>query len=281
MTLDDWTVRLVAAALDEDLRDGDRTTLWTVPAGTSASARIVAKAPGVLAGVEVAREVFRQVDDRLSFRAEAEDGAAVEPGQVVVRLEGPASAVLSGERVALNFLQRLSGVATLTRAYVERVAGTGARILDTRKTTPGLRNLEKAAVRAGGGTNHRTGLFDMVLIKENHVTAAGGISAAVAAVRGRNAERLRVEVEVRDLSELREALVAGVDVVLLDNMDPDRLREAVAVAREMDPEVQLEASGGIDLSTVREVALTGVDLISVGALTHSVTALDLSLLIDS
>lgn len=280
MTLDDWSVRLVAAALDEDVRDGDRTTSWTVPGGTRASARIVAKAAGVLAGVEVAREVFHQVDDTLGFHAEAADGAAVEPGQVVVRLQGPASAVLSGERVALNFMQRLSGVATLTRTYVERVAGTGVQILDTRKTTPGLRTLEKAAVRAGGGTNHRTGLFDMVLIKENHIAAAGGITAAVAAVREHNGEGLRVEVEVRDLLELREALAAGVDVVLLDNMDPPRLREAVGIARGMAPDVRLEASGGIDLTTVRDVALTGVDMISVGALTHSASALDLSLLID-
>ena len=280
MTLDDWTLRLVTAAPHEDVRDGDRTTLWTVPAGTIASARIVAKAAGVLAGVEVAREVFRQVDESLTFTAEAEDGAAVEPGQVIVRLQGPAAAVLSGERVALNFLQRLSGVATLTRSYVECVAGTGVQILDTRKTTPGLRMLEKAAVRAGGGTNHRTGLFDMVLIKENHIAAAGGIAAAVAAVREQNREGLRVEVEVRDVEELREALAAGVDVVLLDNMDPPRLREAVAVARDVDPAVLLEASGGIDLNTVRDVALTGVDMISVGALTHSAAALDLSLLID-
>lgn len=278
--MDDWTRRLVTAALEEDVGDGDRTTRWTVPDDRFATARIVSKAEGVLSGLEVAREVFRQVDSSLEFETEMAEGAALVPGDEVVRLSGRAAAILSGERVALNFLQRLSGVATLTRSYVRQVEGTGVRILDTRKTTPGMRMLEKVAVRAGGGTNHRTGLFDMVLIKENHIAAAGGIGAAVAAVRSANAEGLRVEVEVTSEDELREALVAGVDVVLLDNMVPARLRSAVALVRASGSEVLTEASGGIDLTTVREVAETGVDLISVGALTHSAASLDLSLLID-
>lgn len=280
MDIDKGTRRLVTAALEEDIGDGDRTTLWTVPEKRLARARIVAKAEGVLSGLEIAREVFRQVDPGLHFDARVTDGGAVLPGDEVVRLSGRAAAILSGERVALNFLQRLSGVATLTRRYVQRVAGTGVRILDTRKTTPGLRMLEKAAVRAGGGANHRIGLFDMVLIKENHISAAGGIGAAVAAVRSRNAAGLRVEVEVTNEAELREALEAGVDVVLLDNMDPARLREAVSAVRASGSAALTEASGGIDLETVREVAETGVDMISVGALTHSAAALDLSLLID-
>ena len=272
------TRELIEAALAEDVGNGDRTTRWTVPAGARAEARIIAKASGVVAGLDAAREVLLTVDPSIEVTAVLNDGDRVAPGDLVMRLAGPAASLLSAERVALNFLQRLSGVATLTRSYVDRVAGTGARILDTRKTTPGMRMLEKEAVRAGGGSNHRIGLFDMVLIKENHVAAAGGITAAVDSVRKHNAEGLRVEVETRDLAEVEEALRAGVDVILLDNMSHDGLRQAVALVSASGAATQTEASGGVYLETVRAIAETGVDLISVGALTHSAPALDLSLL---
>lgn len=273
------THALIEAALAEDIGDGDRTTLWTVREGTAARARIVAKAPGVVAGIDVARQVVHAVDASVEVTGALQDGDPVSGGDLVMSLSGPARSLLSAERVALNFLQRLSGVATLTRTYVDRVAGTGARILDTRKTTPGMRMLEKAAVRAGGGTNHRVGLFDMILIKENHIAAAGGIAPAVAAVRRQNAEGLRVEVETRNLPEVDEALRAGVDVLLLDNMALETLREAVARVRASGSGTKTEASGGVNLETVRAIAESGVDLISVGALTHSAPALDLSMLI--
>lgn len=276
----EWTRRLVEAAIAEDVGSGDRTTRWTVPRETPATGRIIAKAEGVVAGIDVVREVFRQIDRTVALSIRIRDGGEVERGDEVLRLEGAAWSILSGERVALNFLQRLSGVASLTRRYVDRVEGTGVRILDTRKTTPGMRMLEKAAVRAGGGTNHRTGLYDMVLVKENHIAAAGGITAAVDAVRRQNGEGLAVEVETTNLAEVEEALQAGVDVILLDNMGTDTLRAAVARVRAAAGDVRSEASGGIDLESVRAVAETGVDLISVGALTHSAPALDLSLLID-
>lgn len=271
---------IVAAALEEDLGSGDWTTLWTVSPEAEASARIIAKAHGIVAGLEVAREVFRQVDESLALAILREDGQAVAPGDEVIRLHGSARSVLSGERVALNFLQRLSGVATLTRRYIDVVHGTGVRILDTRKTTPGMRLLEKAAVRAGGGTNHRTGLYDMVLIKENHIAAAGGIAAAVEAVRRQNDRGLRVEIEAQNLDEVAEASRPGVDIILLDNMTPAQLREAVHVVRRSGLPIETEASGGVNLETVRTIAESGVDAISVGALTHSAAALDLSLLID-
>lgn len=271
---------IVAAALEEDLGSGDWTTVWTVPREVVASARVIAKGHGVLAGVEVAREVFRQVDDSVVVETLREDGQAVAPGDEVIRLRGAARSLLSGERVALNFLQRLSGVATLTRRFVDAVHGTGVRILDTRKTTPGLRLLEKAAVRAGGGVNHRAGLYDMVLIKENHIAAAGGIAAAVESVRRQNDRGLRVEIEARSLDEAAEAARPGVDVILLDNMTPAQLCEAVLLIRRTGLPIETEASGGVDLGTVRGIAESGVDAISVGALTHSAPALDLSLLID-
>jgi nicotinate-nucleotide pyrophosphorylase (carboxylating) len=272
---------LVRAALAEDVGEGDFSTAWTVPADRRGTATIRAKAAGVVAGTGVARAVFAEVDPAVEVEVVAADAVAVAPGEVVVRLAGPARAILTGERVALNFLQRLSGIATLTQRYVEAVAGTGARILDTRKTTPGLRALEKAAVRAGGGHNHRFGLFDMVMIKENHIAAAGGIAAAVEAVRSSNDRGLGVEVEVTDRDELREALAAGVDRVLLDNMTAPELSAAVEMVRAYDgPRPETEASGGVSLDTVRAIASTGVDFISVGALTHSAAALDLSLLID-
>jgi nicotinate-nucleotide pyrophosphorylase (carboxylating) len=271
---------IVDLALQEDVGPGDWTTLWTVPEHRVASARIVAKAPGVIAGSGVALFTFAHVDPGLDVRLLVGDGDAVEPGGVIARIDGPARSILTAERVALNFLQRLSGVATLTRRYVDAIAGTGARILDTRKTTPGMRLLEKRAVAAGGGHNHRFGLHDMILVKENHIRAAGGIGEAITAVRKRNEHGLKVEVEVTTLDEVGEALVAGVDRILFDNMDLDTLRSAVQRVRADGRGIETEASGGVSLATVREIAETGVDFVSVGALTHSAPALDLSLLVD-
>jgi len=277
MTLPREAAALIDAALAEDVGAGDFTTLWTVPADRHAQAAIVAKAPGVIAGSEVAVEVFRRVDPALRVDVAAGDGSAVAPGDVVMRIAGSARAILTAERTALNFLQQLSGVATVTRRYVDAVAGTGARVIDTRKTTPGMRLLEKAAVVAGGGSNHRVGLYDMVMIKDNHIAAAGGIIPAVEAVRVRNGRGLRVEIETSTLAEVGQALAARVDRVMFDNMDPAMMREAVALAAAAAPRPETEASGGITLATIRAYAETGVDFISVGALTHSVTALDLGL----
>ena len=277
MTLPREAAALIDAALAEDVGAGDFTTLWTVPADRHAQAAIVAKAPGVIAGSEVAVEVFRRVDPALRVDVAAGDGSAVAPGDVVMRIAGSARAILTAERTALNFLQQLSGVATVTRRYVDAVAGTGARVIDTRKTTPGMRLLEKAAVVAGGGSNHRVGLYDMVMIKDNHIAAAGGIIPAVEAVRVRNGRGLRVEIETSTLAEVGQALAARVDRVMFDNMDPAMMREAVALAAAAAPRPETEASGGITLATIRAYAETGVDFISVGALTHSAPALDLSL----
>jgi nicotinate-nucleotide pyrophosphorylase (carboxylating) len=275
-------LRLIDLALEEDVGPGDFTTLWTFPADRAGRAEIVAKAHGVIAGMEVAEETFRRVDPAIGLARGVDDGAAVSPGDLVLTISGAARSILTGERVALNFLQRLSGVATVTRRYVDAVAGTGARVIDTRKTTPGMRALEKRAVVAGGGANHRFGLHDMVLIKENHVAAAGGITAAVEAVRGQNAHGLRVEVETSTLADVEEALRVGVDRIMFDNMGVPLLREAVALVRAAgDGRPETEASGGITLETIRPVAETGVDFISVGALTHSAPSLDLSLLLRS
>jgi nicotinate-nucleotide pyrophosphorylase (carboxylating) len=280
--LAEHTLELIRDALAEDVGPGDWTTRWTVPAESTAEARIIAKAPGVIAGVQVALAVFHALDPGLDAAARLDDGRQAEAGDVVIELHGAARSILTGERVALNFLQRLSGIATLTRRYVEAVAGTGAIILDTRKTTPGLRALEKQAVLAGGGANHRFGLFDMVLIKENHIRAAGGIGAAVQRVKQQNSTGLLVEVEVTELDEVREALAAGADRLLFDNMQLATLRAAVDLVRNApEPRPETEASGGVDLSTVRGIAGAGVDFVSVGALTHSAPALDLSLLIRS
>lgn len=273
---------LVAAALAEDLGEGDRTTEWTVPEGLRGRARILAREPGRIAGRRAVVEVFRRLDDGVRIAWEVDEGDEVPEGGTVARVEGPLRALLAGERTALNFLGRLSGIASLTARFVAAVEGTGCRIVDTRKTTPGWRELEKAATAAGGAENHRMGLYDMVLIKENHVRAAGGVRAALeAAVPRARAAGLEVEVEVRDLEELEAALAADPDRILLDNMDAPALRRAVERVRAAEPpRPALEASGGIRLETVREVAETGVDLISVGALTHSAPALDLSLLVE-
>ncbi len=260
--------------LAEDLGRGDVTTLLLVPPDLRGRGKIVAKAPGVLAGIPVAAEVFRLLDAGIRFDPQKGDGDELAPGQVVAELEGPLAAILGAERLALNLLQRLSGIATLTRAYVRAVAGTKAKILDTRKTTPGLRALEKYAVRVGGGQNHRFGLFDGILIKDNHIAAVGGVAEAVRRAKAGAPHHLKVEVEVRDLAELEAALSAGADLILLDNMDEATIREAVRLA---GGRVPLEASGNMTLKRVRGVAEAGVDYISVGALTHSAPALDLSL----
>lgn len=276
MNRDENLDRLVRWALEEDLgQQGDVTSHVTIPPDKRVVGRITAKAPGVIAGLSAVHVVYQQVDPAVRVQAALNDGDAVSPGTLVCEVEGSGRSVLTGERVALNFLQRLSGIATLTAQFVKAVTGTDAVILDTRKTTPGWRLLEKYAVRLGGGHNHRMGLYDMVLIKDNHIDAAGGITAAVEAVRqSPNAAELQVEVEVKTLDELREALSLNPDRILLDNMDENQMREAVRITAKRVP---LEASGNMTLERVAAVAATGVDFISVGALTHSAPALDLSM----
>lgn len=273
-----YVADVVARALAEDVGAGDVTTAATVPPGQQARATITQKAPGVVFGLDVATEAFRQAGDgRLTIERLAPEGVWHDaPRTPILRVTGDAAAIVIAERTALNFLQRLSGVATLTARYVRQIDGTGARILDTRKTTPTLRALEKAAVVAGGGTSHRFGLFDMVLIKENHVAAAGGVGNAVRAAKERYAD-IPIEVEAQTADEVREALDAGAPRILLDNMAPEEMR---AIATEVAGRAELEASGNIDLDTVRAAAETGVDFISVGALTHSAPALDLSLILE-
>ena len=264
------------AWLREDLGQGDLTSLLVVPEDLEGEAVILAKEGGVLAGLWVAERVFALADPRTAFTPLVAEGARVAEGTEVARVRGPLRGILAGERLALNLLQRLSGIATLTRAYVEAIAGTKAQILDTRKTTPGLRALEKYAVRVGGGRNHRYGLFDGILLKENHVRAAGGVGEAVRRAKARAPHYLKVEVEVRSLEELEEALEAGADLILLDNFPLEALREAV---RRVGGRVPLEASGNMTLERAKAAAEAGVDYVSVGALTHSAKALDLSLLV--
>jgi nicotinate-nucleotide pyrophosphorylase (carboxylating) len=266
----------VARALAEDVGSGDVTTAATVPPGARARATVVQKAPGVIYGIEAAVLSFALLDPEVAVESAAAEGEWRAAGSVVLVVSGLARALLTGERTALNFLERLSGVATATALAVRELAGTGARLLDTRKTTPGLRALEKAAVAAGGGANHRFGLHDAILIKENHIAAAGGIGAAVAAARA-GAGGLPIEVEVRDGAEIAEALEAGAPRLLLDNMTVAQLRAAVV---QVGGRAQLEASGNVTLETLREVGATGVDFVSMGALTHSAPALDLSLSLE-
>ena len=275
--------RVVAAALEEDASQTDVTTLWSVPADHRTTATLIAKEPGVIAGNSLLHAVFAALDSGIEIDTLVSDGGSAEAGQAVARIVGPTRPILSGERAALNFMQRMSGIATLTSRYLDAVAGTGVAIYDTRKTVPGLRALDKYAVRAGGGTNHRNDLSAMVLLKENHIRAAGGVTAAIARVRERMHEasvEKKIDVEVEDLAQFDEALAAGVEMVMLDNMSPDDMRTAVARAREAERPPLIEASGNITLETVRAVAETGVDLISTGSLTHSPAALDLSLLFD-
>jgi len=268
---------LIRAALAEDIGSGDLTCAAVVPADARWRGSVSAKETGTLSGVGVAATVLETVDAGIGVTVVRNDGDPVAPGDAVLELEGPAAGILSAERVALNFLGRLSGVATATRRLVDAVEGTGARILDTRKTTPGLRALEKAAVVAGGGLSHRFGLHDAILIKENHVRVAGGVGEAARRGLAGAPGGVWVEVEVESLDELDDALGAGIERVLLDNMSPEEMRDAVARTR---GRASLEASGAIGPASIRAVAETGVDYISVGALTHSAPALDLSLLFD-
>ena len=272
---------LARAALLEDVGRGDVTSRVTVAEETRARARFVAREDLVVSGLEAARAVFFEAGgEEVSFAALANEGDRIQAGSVLVEVEGPAYPILVAERVALNLVMRLSGVATLTSRYVEAVAGTGARVIDTRKTTPGLRLLEKEAVRAGGGTNHRAGLDDGVLIKDNHLALAGGVTEAVRRARANSPHLLKVEVEVESLEELDEALRAGADAVLLDNMTPEEVREAVGLVRRERPGLLVEVSGGVNLQTARSYAEAGPDLISVGALTHSAPAADISLEVE-
>ena len=266
---------LVQAALAEDVGDGDLTVSAVVPEDARAEGRIEQRAPGVIAGLRAAEAVFLRLDPGLGFEHVATEGEWREPGPVA-RVEGSARAILTGERVALNFLGRLSGVATLAARFVRAVDGTGAKILDTRKTTPGLRELEKEAVRLGGATNHRAGLHDAILVKENHAAVAGGVGEAARRALAGAPEGVTVEVECATLEEVQQALAAGAGRLLLDNMAPEGLRRAVELA---SGRAELEASGGVTLDNVRAVAETGVNYVSVGALTHSAPALDLSLIL--
>ena len=265
---------VIEAALREDMPAGDVTSESVIPPGAVSEAVILAKEDGVLAGLPVARRVFEKIDPRVEFGEEIQDGRPFKKGDTLARLKGPTVALLKGERTALNILQRMSGIATATRRYVDAVQGTRTRILDTRKTTPGLRLLEKYAVAAGGGKNHRMSLSDMVLIKDNHLRHVGSITEAVRRARAAVRPGLRIEVETNDIAQVREALGAGADMIMLDNMPLETMREAVALVAGRVP---LEASGNMTLERVRTVAETGVDYISVGALTHSVRAVDISL----
>jgi nicotinate-nucleotide pyrophosphorylase (carboxylating) len=270
--LDDW----LRATLQEDLGTGDVTTEILVPPSLRGRAEVCAKEAFVVAGVDVSLRTFVLLSKEVRAVSKAQDGQAVEAGAVLLELEGPVRALLGGERVALNILQHLSGVATLTRKFVDAVAGTGVKILDTRKTLPGLRVLEKYAVRTGGGFNHRSSLSEGILVKENHLSACGGVAKAVSAIRGRSPHTLRVEIEASTLEEVEQALVAGVDAILLDNMSIEAIQEAVA---RVHGAAQLEVSGDVTLENVRRIAEAGVDVISVGRITHSAPGVDISMLL--
>jgi len=270
--------RIVRTALEEDIGLGDITTEVTIAPGTVARAELVAKEDFTLAGIDVAARVFTMLDADVAFEKLLEDGQQIQRGDVLAWIKGSAAVLLQGERVALNLLQRMSGIATMTAAFVREVEGTGAVIVDTRKTVPGLRALDKYSVRMGGGRNHRIGLFDGVLIKENHVAAAGGVGVAIRRARQKLPHTLKIEIETRNFDEVGEALAAGADIIMLDNMSLDEMSEAVA---RIDKKALVEASGGVNLESVRGIAETGVDIISVGALTHSVRCADISMLFDS
>ena len=266
--------KVIRLSLEEDMPFGDITTENIIPEESCSSARFIAKEDGILAGMPVVERTFYLIDPRVKLEILCADGSAVHKGDVIARVEGPTSAILKGERTALNLLQRLSGVATRTQGLARLIADTPAKVVDTRKTTPGLRYLEKYAVRVGGGQNHRFSLSDGVLIKDNHIAAAGGIRPAVAAVRGKIPHTIRIEVEVESLEMVSEALEAGADIIMLDNMSEDQMAEAVKI---IAGRALTEASGDIDEDRIRRVAETGVDIISVGRITHSVKSLDISL----
>ncbi len=267
---------LLTLAFAEDVGDGDHTTLSTIPADEMGRQRLIVKEEGILAGVDIARKVFEKFDPSLKMTVMIGDGAHVKPGDVAFIVEGPVRSLLQTERTMLNIMQRMSGIATTTARYQKELEGLKTKVLDTRKTTPGMRLLEKEAVKIGGGENHRIGLFDMILIKDNHVDFAGGIPQAVKAAKDyckANGKDLRIEVEVRDNDEIRQALEAGVDRIMLDNFTPERTAEAVKL---INGACEIESSGGITLKNLREYGECGVDFISVGALTHSVKGLDMS-----
>lgn len=278
-TPDQLIDRLIELAFAEDVGDGDATTLSTIPADAMGRQHLLIKQEGILAGVDIARRVFEFFDPSLNMTVFIEDGAHVKPGDIAFVVEGPVRSLLQTERTMLNIMQRMSGIATMTAKYQERLAGLHTKVLDTRKTTPGMRILEKMAVKIGGGANHRIGLFDMILIKDNHTDFAGGIAQAVARAKEwnrANGKDLRIEQEVRNTDEINEALEAGVDRIMLDNFTPERTAEAVKLIRSKNPTVEIESSGGITLDTLRDYGEAGVDFISVGALTHSVKGLDMS-----
>lgn len=298
----EYVQRLVQTALEEDVGAGDATALATIPAKAIGKARVLAREELVCAGLPMAERVFRTLDPEIQIAPCVQEGALVPKGDVLLHLNGKARAILTGERASLNFLGRLSGIATVVHQFVKKIEGTRARIRDTRKTTPGLRLLEKYAVKAGGGTNHRIGLYDAILLKENHIALAGGVKAALdqanayaalhakpnaltayeEAVPARATDTvLPIQIEVRDKRELREALAAGAESVLLDNMSPAEAKDCVEVARSLQPECIVEISGGITLENVRAYAETGADFLSSGSLTHSAPAANLSLLVDS
>lgn len=276
---DQLTDRLLDLAFAEDIGDGDHTTLSTIPASEYGTQQLIVKEEGILAGVEIARRVFEKFDPDLEMTVYIEDGAHVKPGDIAFVVNGPVRSLLQTERIMLNIMQRMSGIATTTARYQNELKGLNTRVLDTRKTTPGMRLLEKEAVRIGGGTNHRIGLFDMILIKDNHVDFAGGIPQAIASVREylkRNHKSLKIEQEVRNTDEIKQAVEAGVDRIMLDNFTPERTKEAVKLIRSLNPAIEIESSGGITLDNLRQYGECGVDFISVGALTHSVKGLDMS-----
>ena len=278
-TTDQLIDDLLTLAFAEDIGDGDATTLSTIPADAVGRQQLIVKEEGILAGVDIARKVFEKFDPSLKMTVFIQDGTHVRPGDIAFVVEGPVRSLLQTERTMLNIMQRMSGIATTTDKYQKELEGTGARVLDTRKTTPGMRMLEKEAVKIGGGTNHRIGLFAMILIKDNHTDFAGGIPQAVAQAKAwcrAKGRDLRIEQEVRNTEEIKQAIAAGVDRIMLDNFTPERTREAVQLIRREAPGVEIESSGGITFDTLRQYGECGVDFISVGALTHSVRGLDMS-----
>jgi nicotinate-nucleotide pyrophosphorylase (carboxylating) len=278
-TTDELIDDLLTLSFAEDVGDGDHTTLSTIPAEAVGTQRLIIKEEGILSGVNIAKKVFDKFDKGLKMTIYINDGAHVKPGDIAFEVTGSVRSLLQTERTMLNIMQRMSGIATTTASYQAKLEGLKTKVLDTRKTTPGMRLLEKEAVKTGGGCNHRIGLFDMILIKDNHVDFAGGIKQAVSAAKAyckQNNKDLRIEVEVRNTEEILQAIEAGVDRIMLDNYTPERTREAVELIRQKAPGVEIESSGGITLETLRAYGEAGVDFISVGALTHSVKGLDMS-----
>jgi len=266
--------RTIDFALFEDIKNGDTTSQWIMPKNLLINGDIIVKENGVIAGIEIAKQVFKTVDKNINFKSLVKDGSYVKKGQIVAHVRGKAISILSAERTALNFIQRMSGIATMTSLICKKIQGTKTKILDTRKTVPGLRLFDKWAVSLGGGQNHRFGLYDMILIKNNHIRAAKSITAAVEKIKIHNVKNLLIEVEVENLKQLKEALSANVDIIMLDNMSLKEIKQAVKIVK---GKVKLEVSGGINKENVLKIAKTGVDYISIGALTHSVKALDISL----